>query len=549
MTKQTEETTSIGSAPTWMNWSKNLVHLPPTDGENYYFTPTSRAELQQIVTNAAAGGITLGVSGQRHSQPPLVINDNRGDVPANPRAFLVDMSCYADLGPNGDQNMVVDATNKTITVNTGVREDKVDATLTENNLILNTVTAGGFFSLGGMTAVDVHGATIDAPIFSETVSSFDIMGPDGTVTTINTQSPSASGHPPLQFVRVSLGALGIVTSMTINVLDRPYATTLKPSRETFGPLLSANLKRDFVRQYSTLLTEHDRVESFFNPYADNIVINSFLALIWDLVDPENKVPNPSSSPPSACTLAGEDKFGAPYLPIGEGIAEALALAAQCAASTIPAYGINLLAIKTIEGEVDKANDKYSDLWLANAARVIFMSYFVELPNIDEAGLEKAWSGLAVVRDFVTQHGNFHIAAPMEFRFIKGGDSALSGTYTTNPDATFINYDLIGFVKVEDDNTKGLQYTAELLQFFAHVERAWVAMGGLPHNGKMYGFYDPTDHDLDSHTTPFNPNFLKFITAERISTRQAPVQAFRDYRATRDPNGVFYNAYLRALLEP
>ncbi len=549
MTKPSQDTTSIGSAPKWMNWSQNLVHLPPTDGENYYFMPTSRAELKQIVTTAAGQNVTLRVSGQRHSQPGLVINDNRGNVPAKPQNFLVDMSCYADLGPGMDQNMIVDVNNQTITVNAGVREDDVDAKLTENNLILNTVTAGGFFSLGGMTAVDVHGATVAAPIFSETVTSFDIMGPNGDVTTIDASSQPFSGLSPLQFVRVSLGGLGIVTSMTIKVLPRPYATTLKPSRETFGPLLSANLKRDFVSNFKRLLTEHDRVETFFNPYADNIVTSSFLALIWDLVDPTDKVPNPSPNPPSACTLAGEDEFGAPYLPFGEGIAEELALAAQCSSSTIAAYGLNLLAAKTVESEVDKANAQYSDLWLTNAARVIFMSYFVELPNIDDAGLEKAWSGLAVVRDFVIQSGNFHTAAPMEFRFIKGGDSALSGCYTTTPDATFINYDLIGFVKTEDDSTPGLQYTPELLQFFSHVERAWVAMGGLPHNGKAYGFYDPTNPDPDSYTDPFNPNFLKFITNQRTAVRQAPVQAYRDYRAHRDPNGLFYNAYLRALLEP
>ena len=51
------------------------------------------------------------------------------------------------------------------------------------------------------------------------------------------------------------------------------------------------------------------------------------------------------------------------------------------------------------------------------------------------------------------------------------------------------------------------------------------MGGLPHNGKMYGFYDPTNPDVDSYTTPFNKNFLSFITKQRVATRQAPVDAF------------------------
>ena len=60
-----------------------------------------------------------------------------------------------------------------------------------------------------MTAVDVHGATINAPIFAETVSAFTIMGPDGQVKTINRQTPEAVGWSPLRFARVSLGALGV----------------------------------------------------------------------------------------------------------------------------------------------------------------------------------------------------------------------------------------------------------------------------------------------------------------------------------------------------
>ena len=36
----------------------------------------------------------------------------------------------------------------------------------------------------------------------------------------------------------------------------------------------------------------------------------------------------------------------------------------------------------IEVQVDRANRDHSDLWLGDAARVVFMSYFLELPRID-----------------------------------------------------------------------------------------------------------------------------------------------------------------------
>jgi FAD/FMN-containing dehydrogenase len=218
------EMTIDRSAPVWSNWTGNLVHEPPTNGANYYFRPTNLAELKSVLTDAAAKGVTVRVSGQRHSQPPLVTNDNRGAVPATPTTYLVDMSCYSDLGPD---LMVLGPGPNQVTVNPGAKEDDLDAFLTKNNLMLQTVTAGGFFSIGGMTAVDVHGGTVRAPIFADTASAFTILGADGNETIINEQSKDVDGNSLLAFARVSLGALGIVTRITLNVLARPYADTLQ----------------------------------------------------------------------------------------------------------------------------------------------------------------------------------------------------------------------------------------------------------------------------------------------------------------------------------
>ena len=96
------------SAPAWENWSGNLLHKPPTDGGNYYFVPANLTELRAILAETAkVAGAALRVSGQRHSQPPLVIGDNRDAAPSAAKAFLVEMSCYRDLGPGQDQHIVL----------------------------------------------------------------------------------------------------------------------------------------------------------------------------------------------------------------------------------------------------------------------------------------------------------------------------------------------------------------------------------------------------------------------------------------------------------
>jgi FAD/FMN-containing dehydrogenase len=537
------------SNPVWKNWSGNIVHNPSSDGIKYYNMPTNLSELKAVVAAVSnISGATLRVSGQRHSQPPLVTTDNRSQVPPLTAEYLVDLSCYADLGPNQNQRIIPGPKANQVTINTGVREDELDAYLTSNNQMMSTVTAGGFFSLGGMTAVDVHGATLDAPIFAETVSAFNILLADGSTTTIDNQSEKIEDWHPLQFARVSLGGLGIVTSVVLNVLDRPYATNLVGGVERYG----IKDKQAFVQTFKKILTQHSRVETFFTPYATDYLwlgAKNFMILWWDVVtDPEVKTPNLATHVGTACSLAGQSpaQYGAPFL---TGIAQFGSIIAQ--ESQYYDIAVNPLAgpavitasgMDVIESDGKAANLAHSDLWLNGAVAVIFMSYFIPMPDMDDEGLGKVWDSLDVVSKIVVPNGNFHIAAPMEFRFVKGGDSAMSSAYTDQKGTMFVNQDLIAFVKPK---LMASEYPPVLLQFFADVERQWVAMGGLPHNGKMYGFYDPTDGSgTYSKTGPFNPNFLSSLRQRRGQN----IEAYKNFRNSLDPKGVFYNKYLRQLLE-
>ena len=41
------------SAPTWQNWSGNLVHKPASDGGKYYFAPTNLTKLKSVLTEVS----------------------------------------------------------------------------------------------------------------------------------------------------------------------------------------------------------------------------------------------------------------------------------------------------------------------------------------------------------------------------------------------------------------------------------------------------------------------------------------------------------------
>lgn len=539
------------SSPTWKNWSGNLVHNPPSDGSNYYFTPSNQADLKSVLVEANKEGMKVRVSGQRHSQPPLVIDDNRDTNETKPNEYLIDMSCYTDLGSNMDQRMLLGPAKNQVTVNAGVREDDLDAFLTSNKLMFKTVTAGGFFSIGGMVAVDVHGATIDSSIFAEDVSEFNIMLADGSIQTINSNSPQFNfgndnkSWMPLQFARVSLGGLGIVTSVIINVQERKSANSLQGTVKR----LSIFSKDDFAATFKKLLKDQTRVETFFTPYAASVRLSNFLTLSWKVYDKNDgsEVNNPTA-PETACQLAGKNppEFGAPYLGFIGDIGAYLAEEAQYYSwpFTPPAGPAEITAIArdTIEKDGKKANLAHSELWLNGAVAVIFMSYFIPIENLEEEGLGKVWDSLDLVTKRVLKFGKFHISAPMEFRFVKGGNSSMSGAYTEEDNTWFVNQDLIGFVK---PNLKASEYPEKLLNFFADVERDWVNMGGFPHNGKMYGFYDPKEPKGSySKSGPFNKNFL----SELRKRRGIRLEAYNAYRKKLDPKGIFYNKYLNNLLE-
>jgi hypothetical protein len=519
----------------WRNWAENLSSSYTT-----YATPTTLAELQQVVKNAAANGQTARVSGQRHSQPPLVANGSNAA-----KLVLIDLSCYSDLGAGG-QSRIVNNGNNTVTVNTGVSEDELTGFLLNNQLMLKTVTAGGFFSIGGMTSVDVHGATINAPIFAETASAYSIMGPDGVVTTIDASTPPEGSWQPLQFARVSFGALGVVTSVTLDVIPRPYANSLVGSVQAHNWASQS----DFVAGMAPIVANTARVETFFNPYACNAnplgwpgLPASFLTCCWNV---ESGSPPPSSpvQPATACQNAQQGLYGAPQLgPVKEPLAEQAALTAQesgLGGLTLAAI-ISNTAIDNIKSFVQTADNNGSDLWLTEAARTIFMSYFVPLPDLSTAGMSLIWGTMQSVMKKVTGLGSaFHVAFPLEFRIVQSGNSALAGTYSDTP-CHFVNLDLIGVAAVNASND-GLQYQPGLLQFFADVEREWLGLGGWPHNGKMYGFYDPNGAPGNSGP-PFNPGMLSYLLQKRASR----AQAFKAYQKKRDPKGMFTNSYVQALI--
>ncbi|MFZ9035973.1 MAG: FAD-binding protein [Francisellaceae bacterium] len=546
--EQTLSPVPLAQSLTWENWSGNNQFTPDASDGLYYFTPDNLEQLQQIIKEAANKGKKIRVSGQRHSITPLVINNNSDISTTHGNTWVIDLACYSDLGADGNSNIVLDRDNDIVTVNSGVSETDLDAFLSAHNYRLNTVTAGGFFSLGGMTAVDVHGSAVNASIFADSVIAYSVINDDGVNKTYDIDSPDFQGISPLQFFRTSLGTLGVVSSVTLKISPRAYKNTLVPSHESY----SIDSKKDFVDYYKNLLFsgKYDSVESFYNPYGKT---NNFLALLWR-IDPDPKTPiinkdaNDSDDAiiythvNEACDKAQKRAWGAPILPLWEEkLSEMIGIYTQN--NKQPYFGKLAIdtAMETVKSKMKKVISNNDALWLDQAERVVFSSYFIPLPDDTTKAMETAWDALKVISNQLQNDHNFVAVLPPEFRFVRGSDALLSGTYSNDKTKLFISIEILALVQ------KGsvAQYPQNVLDYFANIEHKWVAMGGFPHHGKMYGFYNPddaVDGQAVKGVTPFNSAYIKMWKKRKANE----LALFSRYQKQLDPNGLFCNRYTNLL---
>lgn len=408
-----------------------------------------------------------------------------------------------------------------------------------------------------MTSNDVHGGTIKTGVFADTCIAFTIMLHNGEEITIHEDDPAEKGFRPIQFARVNLGLLGIVTQIQVKCNFRPKKESLQGQIS----FINTTIEEEFVSAFKDFVT-HERLETFYDPYT-----GGFMPLMWDLTNEFNQVGTPNDPlPPKLNTEqhALQNFYGSPLQGIFfkkggpfdfiEKLVETTGTAAQYLGSHSSIVGRRAAefwvkeAMKNIStSQITSAFTAYSEAWLQDAARCIFMSYFVELPNLDEEGLSLTYELLNVVTDIVTKKDHFHISAPMEFRFVKAGDTVMAGTYNSDRSKVYVNLDLIAFVKPSRKAKDPKNYPVKLLEFMASVERKWFGeYGGLPHQGKMYGFYDPNSTG-GKYSVPFNDNFIQKVNERRDEIAPGGREAFDNYRMKLDPKNMFLNKYTEKLL--
>lgn len=174
----------------WQNWAGNIRFKP-----NEIARPTSTEEVVALVKS----GRRIRCIGTGHS--------------------------WSELAPTDDILMATDALNKILsidreknqaTIQAGAKLEHLNIQLWEEGYCFGNLGSIARQSLGGAISTATHGSGINFQILGSMVESFKLVKANGELREVNRNEDPQLYHLSL----ISLGSLGIITEMTINVVPK-----------------------------------------------------------------------------------------------------------------------------------------------------------------------------------------------------------------------------------------------------------------------------------------------------------------------------------------
>lgn len=226
-------TTATGT--TWRNWS-GLEQGTPRE----FFEPGDAEEIARIVTAARERGGRVKMPGTGHSFTGIAVPD---DV------------CLAPTRLSGVLNIDPDA--GTATVAAGTPLHVLNQTLAQAGYSLHNMGDIAEQTLAGATSTGTHGTGGTVASLSAQLVGVELVDGTGTVRTID------ADHEPelLDAVRLGLGALGILTRLTVRI--EPLFTL---AAHEFPLRWSEALGR-----WDEIVAAHDHAEFYWFPHTTRIL--------------------------------------------------------------------------------------------------------------------------------------------------------------------------------------------------------------------------------------------------------------------------------------
>jgi FAD-linked oxidoreductase len=179
-------------SPTWRNWTGDQVCEPAE-----YVRPQNAEEVAGALARAHARGWTARLVGAGHSFTPAVLTDG----------MLISLDRMNRL-------LGVDTASGLVRVEAGISLQQLSEALDHYELALENLGDVAVQSIAGATATATHGTGARLPNISANITSLEIVTADGSRIEIDEESDTDAWRA----ARVSIGALGVITALTLRAV-------------------------------------------------------------------------------------------------------------------------------------------------------------------------------------------------------------------------------------------------------------------------------------------------------------------------------------------
>ena len=406
--------------PSWSNWAGNQLSKPVRIER-----PSSESEVVEIVLRAVAEHLRVKVVGSGHSFTGIAVPDE----------VMIDLA---------QMNRVVnvDHVGGVITVQAGIVLSDLNAYLESHKLSMPNLGDVTYQTLAGAVSTSTHGTGLQRTGLAAQIRAFKLVTSSGEVLTCDPVHNAEIFHCG----RVSLGALGVITEVTLNVVP---AFNLRAVEQ---PMRISHVLDNFAQ----LIQENDFFEFYWVPHTK-----------WALTKANNVSMDAIDSP---------GRFATWY---NKMFMENYAFGLLCRVGRLfPKLIPKLATILPSSGRVEYVNVSHRIFSSKRLVKFYEMEYSITLDSLVPA--------LREVMQMVEDRG-FLISFPVEVRCTGGDDIPLSTS--TGRRSAYIAVHMF----------KGCEYT----EYFAAVETILRKHEGRPHWGKIHNL-DASD------ISSLYPEYQRFI---------------------------------------
>ena len=386
----------------WRNWAGNQVAHPVA-----VHRPTSEHELAAVVKQAAGEGARVKVVGSGHSFTDIACTDGH----------LIDLSGY-------NRVLSIDPEARTATVQAGIRLEDLNRHLDLRGLAMPNLGDIAYQTISGAVSTSTHGTGRKLTGLAGQISALRLVLGDGTCVDCSPDEEPDLFH----CARVGLGALGIISTVTLDVVP---AFNLAVVEE---PMRVDSLLEDL----DTHVDGNDHFEFFWVPHTG-----------WALTKRNNRTDEPLA-PRGRVSEWWNDRFLQNY-----------AFGALCRVGRVrPQWIPRLAKALPAAGRVTYVDQSYRVFASPRLVHFYEMEYAVPRAAGPEA--------LNRIRRFVDESGlllNF----PVEVRFTAPDDIPLSTA--SERESCYLAVHIY----------QGMDYEP----YFDGVEAVVTDLGGRPHWGKLH----------------------------------------------------------------